>query len=315
MPRRITRALVAATAVAALAGGLLVTAPAATAVPPTVQNLQGVPKPPGTVEITWDAYTAFTVDHYEILVMPGSRYQEALATETSIDFNNLTWGTKYTATVVAVEDVTGTKSDPVDLVLPGRKLSAKINKVYTLRGDTVRVAGTLLDHKNKPVAGKVIKVQVALAPYKPPAYQTIGKTKTNRNGAFKFDTKADRNAIYRVLNTQKNTAGGWDANMVLNVGVPVSMRFSSNPVPFGQALTVKGGLNCPADLVAGVPVKLQQRINGTWKTYKATKANSRGKYAITFTPPSRTDRAWRVFTQGGPVFHTSVSKAKALTVR
>ena len=315
MSRTIARALVAATAAAALAGGLLVAAPAATAVAPTVQNLQGAPEPPGKVVIKWDAYSAFTVDHYEIRVEPGSRYKEALATDTSIAFSNLTWGTKYTASVIAVEAGTGTQSDPADLVLPGRKLSAKINKVYTLRGDTVRIAGTLLDDKNKPVAGKVIKVQVAPAPYKPPVYQTIGKTKTDSKGAFAFRTEADRNAIYRVLNSEKTTAGGWDANMVLNVGVPVSMRFSANPVAFGQPVTVKGRLDCPAALVAGSPVKLQQRINGTWKTFKATKVTKKGRYAITFTPPSQVDRAWRVFTQAGPVFHTSVSKAKALTVR
>ncbi len=313
MSRTIARAMVALTAAAALAAGLLIGAQTATAAVP-ITSLSATPKPPATVVIKWDAFGGAT-DHYQVIVQPGDRKQTVSAPATTATFEDLSWGSNYTATVTALDSVGAALSDPTELKIPGVRLSAKLNKPSAVRGTNVVVSGTLRDTKNKALGGKTIKVQVALAPYQPPMYQTLGKTKTKPNGTFTYTAKADRNAIYRVLYSGKGTAGGWDANMVLGVRVPISMRFSSNPVPFGQAVTFRGALDCPASLVAGAPIKLQQRINGKWKTAKATKVTAKGKYAIVFTPPSATDRAWRVLTQAGPSFAKSTSVGKPLVVR
>jgi hypothetical protein len=315
MSRSIARTLVAATATAALAAGLLVGAQTASVAVDTIQNVHAVPKPPGAMEITWDAYSG-TFDHYVVKVTPGPYVVDTVMAgdPTVAGFTDLTWGTNYFATVTAVDGNT-VVAESATLKIAGIKLRGSLAKVGAVRGDPVKISGTLTTANNKPLAGKKIVVQVALAPYKPPVYQKIGQTRSKANGSYTFKTTADRNAIYRVLYKAKDTAGGWDANMVLGVRVPVSMRFSSNPVSFGKPVTFSGKLGAPASLVKGVQVKLQQRINGKWKTARTTQVNAKARYKFVFTPPSRTDRAWRAWTKAGPVFATSNSFGKALTVR
>lgn len=316
MSRSIARTLVAATATAALAAGLLVGAQTASVAVDTIQNVHAVPKPPGAMEITWDAYSG-TFDHYVVKVTPGPYVVDTVMAgdPTVAGFTDLTWGGTYNATVTAVDGLDQVVAESATLKIAGIKLGASLNKVAAVRGDAVKISGTIRTPKNKPLAGKKIVLQVALAPYKPPVYQNIGRAKSKGNGSFSFRTTADRNAIYRVLYRGRDTAGGWDANMVLGVRVPVSMRFSSNPVSFGKPVTFSGKLGAPASLVKGVQVKLQQRINGKWKTARTTQVNAKARYKFVFTPPSRTDRAWRAWTKAGPVFATSNSFGKALTVR
>jgi hypothetical protein len=317
MSRSFARALVAVMGTVALAAGLLVGAQTASAVGDEIQNVHAIPQPPGSMTITWDPYTTQAFDHYVVTVNPGSRVVDSVMSgdPTSATFENLTWGTNYNATVVAVDSGENALSDPGTLKIQGTKLRGSLVKVAAVRGDKVKISGTLTTANNKPLVGKKIVVQVALAPYKPPTYTRIGQTKSKKKGAYSFTTTADRNAIYRVLYKAKDTAGGWDGNMVLGVRCPVSLKFSSNPVSFGQQVTFSGKVSCPASLVAGAQVKLQQRINGKWKTAKTTRLNANAKYTVGYTPTSATDRAWRAWTQAGSSFATSNSFGKSLTVR
>lgn len=310
MPRTIVRALTAVAAAGALLVGGLVAAETAAAVGGPVQNLHANPTPPAKVSITWDAYTDFSPANYTVTLSPGSRTQTV--TDTSALFGDLSWGTTYTVTVVA-NDGSGGSSPDAKLTIDGVKLSGALVKTNALRGSKVTISGRLLDAKNKPLGGKTIQPQVALFPYKPPKYQNLRKVTTAANGTYSITLRANRNAVYRVLYDAQDTPGGWDANMVLTVHVPISLGLP-HAVSFGRPVRFHGSFNCPAGLVSGQPVRLQEKVNGHWRTRTSTHVTSRGNYGIRYTPKSHVNHAWRVFSQAGASFGTSYSKAHRLIV-
>lgn len=310
--RPLARAATAAAAALALAAGVLVGAPSASAAAP-VENVRANPVPPERVSISWDAFTAFTVDHYEVRVQPGSGYYPTDdGDDTNVLIDDLGWGTKYTVTVQAVGTV-GQESEKATLVLPGMKLRASLVKVHAVRGTFAKITGTLTDHANQAIKGARIQLQSTPTTKRPPLWRNVKTTTTAAKGAFAFRTKAKRNTIYRVLYDAPNTAGGWDSNMVLSVHVPISLRFAS-PVRFGQPVRFHGKLDAPAALVAGAKVKLQEKVGGRWQTRRATNVGAQGKYSIVHTPASQVNHAWRIFTQAGPDYATSTSTAKVLIV-
>lgn len=313
MSRTLVRAVTAAAAAAALLAGTLVGAQTASAAGSPVTGLKANPVPPAKVSISWDAYTDFTPATYTVTLSPGSREQTVDGGDTNALFGDLSWGTTYTATVVA-NDGSGGHSPDATLSLPGVKLSGSLVRTNALRGSKVTIHGTLLDAKNKPMGGKTIHLQVALFPYKPPKYQDIRTATTAANGTYSVTVRANRNAIYRVLYDAANTPGGWDANMVLNVHVPISLGIPKS-VAFGRQVRFHGSFDCPAGLVAGVPVRLQEKVNGHWRNRASTRVTSKGNYGIRYTPKSHVNHAWRVKSQAGESFGTSYSKARRLIVR
>ena len=291
----------------------LVALPAATAATP-ITGLSAQPQPPQKVNLSWNAYTDFPVDHYVAVIQPGNRTYTVDAPDVSVTAVDLSWGTNYTAAVHAV-GTGGETSDTTTLVLAGTKLSASISKSYAVRGSKVSITGRLRAADDSPKAGADLKVQVAFAPVNPAAYQTVKTPTTDNKGQFSVRVEASRTAVYRVLYTEEDTAGGWDGNLNLAVAIPISLKFSDNPVPSGKPVRFSGKLDCPAGLVSGIPIALQRRVGGTFKTVKSGTVKANGRYSIRYTPASSKDQFWRVSTQGGSAFTKSVSKAKLLTVR
>ena len=320
MSRPIVRAMTAIAAAAALAGVSFVAVPAATAgvLGPAVTGLTATPAPPRVVSISWDAYPDFVVDHYVAKLQPGNRTVTNFAIDpqpTTATFGDLSWGTDYSATVTAFGAAPTDISTAATLEVPGTKLSASVSPSNATRGATTQIRGTLHTRHDKPIANVKVQVQVKYLPGPPFKFQDLDAVKTNKNGAFGLTFKANRNADYQVLYKGAGTAGGWDSGMHLAVRVPVSLKFSANPVRFGQKVKFTGALNCKAALVAGAPIRLQHKVSGRWKTAKSSTVNANGKYAIGYKPTSRDDQAWRVITEAGDSFATSTSKAKVLTVR
>lgn len=314
MSRSIARIVTAFAAVMTVLVGSLAGAQLATAALPSVGGLAATPLPPGKVSVQWDTYTAFTVDHYEVRLQPGFGYQETLPGDTEVVFNDLTWGTTYTTHVEAVEAGTGATSPVASLELPGIRLQASLSKSVAVRGNNFSVNGRLRDRFDKGIANATVHLQALLYPYDSNSYQTIGTAKSGANGAFTFPTKANRNAIYRVLYSAANTTGGWYGYMMLDVKVPTSLRFSDNPVQFGTSVRFSGTLACPGALVQGTRVNLQRRVNQSWQTMKSSTVSGTSTYSIDYTPTTHADLKWRVLVQPSGSFIASPSKGKVLTV-
>jgi hypothetical protein len=314
MPRTFTRAAVAVAAALALAGGTFLGAPAATAALSPVANVHATPMPPEKVKITWDAYTDFTVGSYRIDMVPGPFSKTVDASALAFTFEALNWGQSYEVTVTAIEASPGTQTAVSDVLqLPGRKLNAKLTKSVALRGTKVTVAGTVLTSKNSPVSGVTVTVESRLYPKL--KFSTLKNVVTGADGAFSATFRAQQNSDFRALVSEPDTAGGWDANMVLGVKAPMSLSFSKNPVAFGRAVRFSGAFGAPDALVAGESVRLQAKVGGSWKNIDATTSDATGAYSFRRTPTSRADLLWRVVSPAGDSFVDSASRAYKLTVR
>jgi hypothetical protein len=313
MSRTFTRAAVAVAAALALAGGMFLGAPAATAALNPVANVHATPMPPEKVKITWDAYTDFTVGSYRVDMLPGPYSQTVNGSTLEATFVALNWGRSYQVTVTAIETGTGTEATSDVLQVAGRKLNAKLTKTLALRGTKVTVAGTVLTSNNSPVPGATVTVQYRLYPKL--KYSLLRNVVTGADGAFSATFRAQQNSDFRALVSEPDTAGGWDANMVLGVKAPMSLSFSKNPVAFGRAVRFSGAFGAPDALVAGESVRLQAKVGGSWKNIDATTADATGAYSFRRTPTSRADLLWRVVSPAGDSFQDSASKAHKLTVR
>jgi Fibronectin type III domain len=313
MSRTFTRAAVAIAAALALAGGTFLGAPAATAAPSPVTNVHATPMPPEKVKITWDAYTDFTVGSYRVDMVPGPYSQTVDGSTLEATFVALNWGRSYQVTVTAIEAGTGTEASSDVFQLAGRKLNAKLTKTLAMRGSKVSVTGTLLTSNNNPVAGQTVTVQYRLYPKL--KYSTLKSVVTKADGSFSATFRAQQNSDFRALVSEPDTAGGWDANMVLGVKAPMSLSFSKNPVAFGRAVRYSGAFDCPPSLVAGESVRLQAKVGGSWKNIAATTASASGTYSFRRKPTSRADLLWRVVSPAGESFQNSASRAHKLTVR
>lgn len=293
--------------------------PAASAASGPVTGLSVVPQPPKAVNIVWDAYSDFTVDHYEVSLSPGDRFKQVSADTTSAVFGDLSWSQSYTAEVVAV-DAGGTESPPATLELLGTRLIGSVSPTTARRGSDVTVSGSLKWRSGAPIPNA--RVVVLRAFYPEPIRNTdfveIGTDTTNANGLFSLKDTAVRNAQYRVLYkgqpATEPTVGGWDSNIDLTVTTPIKMRVSPNPVAFGDQVRFRGKVQAPSRLVKGEDIRLQRRESGQWLIMAAGSIKANGSYSIPFTPRSTADQAWRVITGPSDFFAGSASQAKVLTV-
>jgi len=296
--------------------------PAATAAPGPVTGLTGVPQPPKVVSVAWDAYTGFGVDldHYEVTVEPGTRFQQVPDGVTSVLFKDLSWSESYTVTVVAVDGV-GTKSEPAELKLRGTKLSGTVNPSIVSRGRNATVSGSLLWPNDDPIANAQVVVMRAFYPEPFPAskFKKVGTVTTNSKGRFALKTPALQKAQYRVLYLGQPvttpTVGGWDSNITLSVTTPITFSMSPNPVRFGNQVRFAGKVQAPGTLVSGEAIHLQHKVSGKWKTVKSGAVKSDSSYSIKFQPRNNSDQAWRVTTGRSEYFAPSVSRPKVLVVR
>ena len=319
MFRRSLRSLAAIPVVAVALGASLLVAPTATAAAGPVTGLAGVPQPPKTVSIEWNAYSGFTVDHYEVTLNPGSRFRQVTASTTSAIFGDLSWSQNYTATVVAV-DGGGTKSTPATLDLRGTRLVGSIDPGTARRGSDTTVSGSLKWRSGSAIAGA--KIVVMRAYYPPPfrstKFETVGTVTTTKRGNFSLTTPAIRNAQYRVLYrgepATEPTVGGWDSNIDLSVTTPIKLRMSPNPASLGSKVRFRGKVNAPGRYVAGENVRLQRRESGQWKNIKSSLIKADSTYSITYQPRTTDDHAWRVVTRRSDFFAPSSSRAKVLVV-
>ena len=319
MIRRSLRSLAVVPVVTAALGASLLVAPTATAAAGPVTGLAGVPQPPKTVEIVWDAYSGFAVDHYEVTVQPGSRFRQVPASATSATFSDLVWSQNYEATVVAV-DGSGMPSIPATIDLRGTRLVGSIDPATARRGSDTKVSGSLKWRSGQPIADATIYVMRAFFPPPLPSakFEEVGTVTTNKKGRFSLTTPAVRNAQYRVLYRGEPatdpTVGGWDSNIDLAVTTPIKLRMSPNPVSSGSTVRFRGKVNAPGRYVAGENVRLQRRESGQWKNIKSAVIKADSTYSIAYQPRSTVDRAWRIVTGRNDFFAPSSSRAKVLVV-
>ena len=306
------------TTTAAVAVLLVVTSGlAATAAPsaPAVTGLSATPTGPRQVELSWASYDGFSVDHYAVTMEPGTRYQAVPAGTTSTLFEDLTWGANYTATVVAVSTSSpAVESTPAQPPAPGCQLSVRLDPSVVLRGSSLKLSGTLRRNDNSPIAGATIRIERDPYPFDSSGYGAIGTAVTDSQGAFTFPVRAKRNARFRALYSAPDTIGSWNTDLDLNVRVPVSLRFSTNPATFGQEVVFRGRLSAPRALVAGSSATLKRRAGDSWRKVASSTVKANGRYAISFTPRTRADLFWRVVTDAGPAFATSTSPPSRLPV-
>ncbi len=293
--------------------------PAATAAPGPVTGLTGVPQPPKTVSITWDPYSEFTVDHYNVTLAPGSRFQQVPAGVTSVAFKDLSWGVSYVASVVAV-DSGGNESGVAKLELRGTKLNGSIKPSVVARGRDATVSGSLRWRNDDPIANARIVVLRAFypAPFPASKFKKVGVDRTNRKGLFSVTTTALQKAQYRVLYQGEPvttpTVGGWDSNIDLSVTTPIKFRMSPNPVAFGNTVRFSGEVKAPGTLVSGEAIHLQHKVSGKWRTVKSGAVKSDSSYSIKFQPRVNSNQAWRVTTGRSDYFSASYSKPQVLVV-
>ena len=278
-----------------------------TAAPTAPQGLTAVPLPPQQIKLKWAAYTDFTPTDYVVTLEPGSRVQIVDGSQTTAIFDDTTWGTRYVAGVTA-EGTGGQTSPQATISIPGARLSADLTKNRVLRGKPTTLTGVLLGPGMVPLANKQIVVQVALAPYQPPSWSTIGYTRTSGSGKFRFTSKAHRNAIYRVLYRQRNTAGSWDSNMALRVHVRVTVDKKVRTVAGGRSVAFHGQLVCPPGQVAGATIRLQRKQGGHWVNVTSGTVAGNGTYRLRTTVTGVQRTHWRVFTQAGPSYDKSFSR-------
>jgi hypothetical protein len=272
------------------------------------------PLKPEVFKVEWNAYTGFPVTGYTANVEPGSRAWNVDSTTTSATFVDLSWGEDYTVVVTAHGEGDQTATSGV-IEIPGTKLNAEISKARAVRGSNIVVSGTLRWADDSPIANAKIWLQAAYLPLKYKYFDTGCTGKTGSKGRFSITCQAERNAVYRALFLRPGTAGGWDGAMDLAVTVPISLRFSNNPINLGQRVRFSGAVGAPAEYVEGSLIRLQERVNGRWVNRTATTVTASSTYSMYYKPTSRTDRAWRVWTEAGDSFATSASPPKTLVVR
>lgn len=313
MSRPLVRSVTAVLAAATMVTASLLGVQAASAALDPVNNISSTPQPPKKMKVTWDSVPGAT--SYEAVAEPGSRLESAVAPETSVVFEDLAWSQTYTVTVTAYDGTDAAIASGTQ-VFSGTKLNANLSPFVAKRGARVTIDGTLQRRNGSAISNAKIYIQRALVPYPPYDFKPLTNVTTNARGAFSVKVKAATNATYQALYRGPDTAGGWDANgLVLSVKVPISLRFSDNPVRFGRAVRFSGSLDAPAALVKGAPLRLQHKVSGRWKTAKATTVASDGTYRLRYKPRTRTDQYWRVLTNAGDSFADSTSASKKLVVR
>lgn len=274
-----------------------------------VSGLTAKPSPPKKVSVSWTAYSDFTVDHYEVSLDPGSRFQSTTATK--VTFDDLSWGVTYTASVVAIG--TGSEQSPVaKLVIPGAKLTAHIDKENVARGTRLTLTGVLTEGNGTPIGDVPIKVQWDPWPG-PTTYFDLAAPRTNGAGAYEYSFKASRNATYRVLYAGAGTAGSW-AYEQTRVKTKISIDASPNPARVGRQVVFSGQVRAPAQLVKGETIQLQRLSGSTWKTVRSSTVADNGGYRIVRKMKNGTDYKWRVYTPASDTFIGSSSRTVNVVV-
>lgn len=284
----------------------------------SITGVSSTPLPPKKAEISWDASSAPGVTTYKVTMNPGSRIKEVPSSMTSVVFTDLGWSVDYTATVEAL-DSNGSLLASGDQKFRGTKLLGDIDSSVLVRGQKTLVTGSLRWRNDEAIPNAKIVIQRAYNPVTQSGWQNVGTTTTTARGNFELKVTAYRNSEYQVLYrgqpATSPTVGGWDAGMNLAVRVPISLKFSDNPVRFGRVVRFSGALDAPDSLVVGSLLRLQHKVSGSWKTVKATEVRADGTYSLRYEPLSRLDQSWRVLTTAGVSFAASTSASKKLVVR
>jgi hypothetical protein len=275
-----------------------------------VQGLEATPKPPKVVEVSWDAYPDFPVDHYEVSLEPGMRFQTTSSTVAS--FNDLNWGVTYKAQVVAVGSA-GDRSPSSTLTIAGTKLTTEVVETPVFRGQRSQFVGELTTRSGEPISGGTVIIQVDPSG-SPVDYTTLGSRTTSGSGEFGFSVRTLRNSVYRVLYRGIGTAGGW-AYASARVKARMSLSIDPNPVSSGRRAVFTGRVKAPAELVRGERVELQRLRGGQWNALRVSAVANDGTYRFTRRLRADGQSTWRVFMPSHTHFVTSLSPTRVLTVR
>jgi hypothetical protein len=146
-------------------------------------------------------------------------------------------------------------------------------------GRRVQVAGRIANRDGEGIAGAQIEVFSAT---RTTPEQLVGVLQTDQEGRYRYTAKGSSSRSLRFAYAGTPLILPAERKVKLRVPATSSMQVSRQRVLNGDAVTFRGklrGLPVPAD---GKLVELQVYLSGRWQTFRTTRADQAGGWAIRY---------------------------------
>ena len=164
-----------------------------------------------------------------------------------------------------------------------RKVRRRVTVLHRIArvpyGRRVQVAGRIANRDGEGIAGAQIEVFSAS---RTTPEQLVGMVQTDEKGRYRYTATGSSSRTLRFVYAGTPLTLPAERKVKLRVPAASSMKPSRRRVLNGEAVTFRGklrGLPVPAD---GKLVELQVYLSGRWQTFRTTRADQAGAWAIRY---------------------------------
>ena len=185
-------------------------------------------------------------------------------------------------------------------------------------GSFVRLRGRLTSADGQPIDGATVTV-FSKGRFDSGDFAVAGITYTDRNGRFRYRTRADRSRLLRFRYSGSRRIAGRSADVTLAVPATSTIFASRRLLHLGSGVTFSGRIRTRPVPTTGKLVEIQAHFRGRWRTISTVRSDARGRWRFRYRFSGTVGRVRYRFRarfpyESGYAFDAGASPATAVTV-
>ncbi len=162
----------------------------------------------------------------------------------------------------------------------GAKRRVRLQRAIRVRpGGEAQVAGQLVNRDGDGIPGAEIRV---LSGSSTSPEQLVAVLQTDSEGRYRYSAAGSSSRTLRFVYSGSPLVLPAERTITMTVPARTSLRVNRRRVLNGQAVTFSGRLRTQPPPTGGKLVELQARLSDRWQTFRTTRTNEVGRWAVRY---------------------------------